>query len=287
MKVKTSIIAATIALSTASYCAGVQVASASGRPTHIYGRGHTCSYTNPEALLEVGGMNAYMKPGTMKFTAYHIPREVRPWEDTYWVLAGWLDDPVSICDKRTVKGTGGAKGSSYTLGRIRGPILRVSIHATGIHSRLGFDVWVTSKRGLHTPTEMEENPNTWEIMVEPGKLGHIYSQGFVGWHRVYIGGGGRNPDLYSVHNLNLDNLIRKLHIPGWYYWNGIDAGGETARGHFSVQSASINIQGSHPKLRWKVQGHPIVSPGRPPVKHKKPEHHRCNLPRGGCPVVQR
>lgn len=272
-------IAVTVTLTPFIVIGLASTANAAVRPTHLHGHSHTCSDTNPQYFLADDGLDVYTVPGTTYFTA-DLPGNGR-WKDAYWIT-GNHDESSSICDKRTVKGTGGAKGSVLHPGRINGPVVTADLHETGHRARLGLDVFATVKP-YRTPTQMEADPRTWEIMIEPGRRGAIYHKGFVGWHRVYIGGGGSNPNSFNVRGLNLTALIKSLHIPGYYLWNAIGAGGETPGGSFTVYSYHLHVRGEHPVLRhrrhkhskvsWKPIKHPIVTPGRPPGRHPIPHRY--------------
>lgn len=264
------IAALSLLLALAVTAAVTTTASASSRPVrpvYLTGHSHWCTDTNPEFFGADDGMHVRVVPGTTRFTASYA-RWNGHWEDAY-LITGWHDEPSSLCNGRTVKGTGGAKGAVLAPVRLRGPPVTASLYVTGTGTRLGFDLWLTAVRGEHTPTAMEHDRRTWEVLIEPGRKGHVYREGFVGWHRAFVGGGGRNRNVFDVRNLSLTALVRHLGIPGRYYWNAIGAGGEGPRGaRFTVHSYHQQVRGDHPRLRH-----------RKPKHHKKPEHkHRKPAP---------
>jgi hypothetical protein len=223
-------------------------------------------------------MSVYPVPGTTNFTAYHTGvTGLGHWEDAYWVT-GWHDENSAICAKRSVPGTHGGKAPSLHPGRVGGPHVSGGLTVKGVHTRAGFDLWLTAGRGEHTPTQMMADSRTWEVLVQPGTFGHVFVSGFVGWHRAYIGGG-------SLRNVNLTRLAQILGIPGGYWWNAIDAGGETASGWFTVTSFWLHVQGDHPVIRHHRHKHPVKHPRKPhrPVKtprghHRHPARQKKRLP---------
>ena len=218
-------------------------ASASTRPTWFSGGQHSCSYTNPEYMLSDWDMLVHTQPGTTKFTASHTNARPGRYEDAYWVT-GWHDENSSICDKRTVVGTGGGKSTSLQPGTVGGATVTAnfSAHGSSSSARLGFDLWLTAGTSEHTPTAMEHDRRTWEVLIQPGR-GSLRDN--PGWHRDFIGIGG-HAGAMTVWGLNLTRLVEQAGVPRGYHWAAIDAGGETPRGSFSVTTYYLHINGQHP-----------------------------------------
>lgn len=230
---------ATVAAAAGTILALPSIASAATRPTWLSGGQHSCSYTAPEYMLSDWDMAVHAYPGTTRFTATHTSSRGNRYEDAYWVT-GWHDENSSICDKRTIPHSGGRKASSLKPGFLDGPQVSANFSAHG-SGRIGFDLWLTATTSEHSPTQMEHDSRTWEVLLQPG--GGAYRDN-PGWHRAYIGIGGRAGSL-NVYGLNLTALARKAGVPRWYSWAAIDAGGETPSGSFTVSSYYLHIGGQH------------------------------------------
>lgn len=238
------------------------LASASTRPAWLTAGQHSCSYTSPEYMLSDWDMLVHANPGTTQFTATHTNLRPGRYEDAYWVT-GYHDESSAICDGRTVVGTGGLKAKSLTPGLLNGPAVTTNFSASGSNSaRLGFELWLTASTAEHTPTAMEADPSTWEILVQPGKG---MSRDNPGWHRVEIGAGTGRAGALTVWGLNLTALAERAGVPHGYHWAAIDAGGETPGGSFTVNSYYLHIAGQQPALaKAKAAPQPAPRP-RPAV----------------------
>lgn len=221
-------------------------ALASGRPTHITGGGHTCSYTSPEYMLSDYNMDVQPSPGSTAFTAAWTPGH-HPWEDAYWVT-GYHDENSSICNKRELPGSHGKYGQSLVL-PIRvseRKLITADVRAQGT-GRLGFDLWFAAGTAETGPSRMERDHRTWEIMVEPGSGGVFRDN--PGWHRVYMAILPEHGGTVSFRGLDLTRIAQEAGVPGSNYWMAIDAGAETTYGSFTVDSYALHIADQHPRPR--------------------------------------
>lgn len=231
-------------------------------PIHLTGGQHACSSTNPEALLTDNQMAVTLQPGTTRFTATWTPGHKRPWEDAYWVLAGWHDESPALCDGRELPGSGGYYGQSWTLRyRVsRHPRITLSMRAHG-DGRLGPDLWFAADPAETTPAAMEADPRTVEVLLQQGHGWHVFRDN-PGWNRYYVSDLPGRGDTVSFAGLNLTRIIARLGVPGSDYWMAIDGGGETPRGSFAVDHVALHIAGQHPMAWRPTFGPPIVTGGR-------------------------
>lgn len=252
------------------------IAQSSIRPTHLVGGQHSCSYTSTEYMAANNNMSTYLKPGSTYAKAIWTPGH-RPWEDFYWIT-GAHDEWSSICNSREIPGSHGKHGKSLLLpAKVNYPAIitaRMVAHGDG---RIGFDLWFTASRKETTPTEMEHDKRTWEVLVMPGN-GHYIFRDNPGWHRVYFGVLHREDGIVSFRNFSLTKVAKELHVPGNLYWMTIGAGAETDFGEFYVDSYALQAEfmtvgtpsppfrSYHPKRKhhrpvYTINPHPITGPG--------------------------
>jgi hypothetical protein len=256
-----------------------QMAFASLKPVTVTGQGHMCSTTRTEYFLGDDGMLVHATEGTTHFTA--SPGPSGKWEDAYWVT-GFHNEGSSLCNARILPGTVSTRGRSLALGRLDDGTVTADLKASVTRGqvRLGFDLWLTAVQGERTAHQMERDPRTFEVMVQPGTWRVNATD--PGWHRVYVGASGSTDwNHFDVAGLNLTAIARAAGVPHGYYWTAVDAGGEALHGSFAVSGYALRSTwrppAPHPAPKPaatapKAAPAPVkvVAPARPPAKRATP-----------------
>ena len=271
--------AAALATALIAVSGSFQMAFASLKPVTITGQEHMCSTTSTEYFLGDDGMLVHATEGTTHFTA--SPGPSGKWEDAYWVT-GFHNEGSSLCNNRILPGTVSTRGKSLALGQLDDGTVTADLKArvTSGQVRLGFDLWLTAVQGERTAHQMERDPRTFEVMVQPGTWRVNATN--PGWHRVYVGASGNTDwNNFDVADLNLTAVARAAGVPRGYYWTAVDAGGEALHGSFAVSGYALHstwrprapLPAPKPAAAApKAVPAPVkvVAPTRPPAKRATP-----------------
>lgn len=202
---------------------------------------HGCTYTNPEYIVSDVNADVHFTPGTVQFTATHrhVPGRSN-WNDTY-LITGYNrgSNAVVLCGHYGRDYAYRLPFSATAPVRIRSS-LSYTAHGQSANM-IGWDLWLVrngEEASETTSWGMQSDHRTVEIMVIPGRYGHIFTVNGR-WHRVYIGGG-------SMQNVDLQYLMRVAMRasrvnPANYQWQVIGAGAEFTRGTFSVRNYNLSI----------------------------------------------
>ncbi|MBO0803855.1 MAG: PASTA domain-containing protein [Nocardiopsaceae bacterium] len=234
MRYAKSVAACALAAASATTVLSTGVARAD-TVTRMTGSEKACTETNPEYIIADQNETITGIHGTRFTSVAHGPRY-----DSAYLVTGYSrgNNSDSLC--------GHWGDDSFELPLKASSGARISGHMSYSRSRNsvrpGWDIWLVPAGAEYKDTSagtMERNSRTVEVMVEPGRPGHVYNIGTQpGWHRAYIGARLGNADLAA----RVDEALARFRLRrSQYYWEAIDGGSEAPGGTFRMRSYSLDI----------------------------------------------
>lgn len=196
----------------------------------------TCTLSSPDYLVSDEAMDVSIKRGSATLKATHV--QPSGWWGSSYLVTGDNDEPSSWCNAYTTN-----KTLHLPVSLSYNPAIKANFAATaGAGVRLGFDLWLAPTTNDSTPTKLEHDKRSYEILIAPGR-DSSYESDPAGhaWHRFYVTALGGTAKNTTTWGFNLSTIIADLRVPRNYDVIAVDAGGESDSGNFSVSDYYLSI----------------------------------------------